>query len=162
MTTKLPYFARHGYETIQGYFAQKKKKNYTQAKRINLWTCSVWNNHWIITPVSSLKALFSSFHLVDDFYSFKTSNPSLLKLNGASLMQSSMGTLNSPSSRVVKDSIPTRLQILRCINFGIGESWPNIFLDMVNPLIVFKAWWILNEHMFYSSIILFILRWILT
>ena len=38
------------------------------------------------------------------------------------LMQSLMGTLNSPSSRIVKDSTPSRRRILRYINFGIGES----------------------------------------
>ena len=48
------------------------------------------------------------------------------------LMQPSMGTLNSPSSRVVKDSTPYRRQILRCIHFGIGESSPNLFLNMMN------------------------------
>ena len=39
-------------------------------------------------------------------------------------MQPSMGTLNSPSSRIVKDLTPSRRRILRYINFGIGESWP--------------------------------------
>ena len=49
--------------------------------------------------------------------------------------------LYSPSSRVVKDSTPSRRRILRCINFGIGESSPNLFLDMVNlHLIIFEAW----------------------
>ena len=61
-----------------------------------------------------------------------------------------MGTLNSPSSRVVKDSTPSRRRILRYVNFGIGESSPILFLDMVNPhLIIFEARWILNEHAFY-------------
>ena len=64
----------------------------------------------------------------------------------ASLMQLSMGTLNSPSSRIVKGSTPSRRQILRCINFGIGESSPNLFLSMVNLYLVkFKAWWILKR-----------------
>ena len=39
-------------------------------------------------------------------------------------MQPSMGTLNFPSSRIVKDSTPSRRRILRYINFGIGESSP--------------------------------------
>ena len=61
-------------------------------------------------------------------------------------MQPSMGTLNSPSSRVVKDSTPSWRRILRYINFEIGESSPILFLDMVNlHLIIFEAWWILNE-----------------
>ena len=47
-------------------------------------------------------------------------------------MQPSMGTLNSPSSRVVKDSTPPRHRILRYINVGIGASSPVLFLDMVN------------------------------
>ena len=34
------------------------------------------------------------------------------------LMQPSMANLNSPSSRIVKDSTPFRRRILRCINFG--------------------------------------------
>ena len=38
------------------------------------------------------------------------------------LMQPSMANLNSPLSRVVKDSTPSRRWILRCINFRIGES----------------------------------------
>ena len=61
-----------------------------------------------------------------------------------------MGTLNSPSSRVVKDSTPSRRRILKYINFGIGESSPISFLDMVNlHLIIFEVWWILNERAFY-------------
>ena len=38
------------------------------------------------------------------------------------LMQPSMANLNSPSSRVVKDSTPFRRRISRCKNFGKGES----------------------------------------
>ena len=50
------------------------------------------------------------------------------------VMQPSMGTLNSPSSRVVKD-------ILRYKNFGMGESSSILFLDMMNlHLITFEAW----------------------
>ena len=45
------------------------------------------------------------------------------------LMQPSMGTLNSPSSRVVKDSMPSRRRIFRCINFGIGETSPYLFFE---------------------------------
>ena len=56
-------------------------------------------------------------------------------------MQPSMGTLNSPSSRIVKDLTPSRCRILRYINFGIGASKPILFLDMVNlHLIIFEAW----------------------
>ena len=55
------------------------------------------------------------------------------------LMQPSMANLNSPSSRVVKDSTPFRRRILRCINFRNGESSPNQFLAVVNLyLIKFK------------------------
>ena len=54
-----------------------------------------------------------------------------------------MGTLNSPSSRVVIDLTPSRRRILRYKNFGIGESWtyfifghgessPNNIWSMVN------------------------------
>ena len=79
------------------------------------------------------------------------------------LMQPSKGTLNSPSSRIVKDSTPSRHQILRCIKFDIGESSPNLFLNMVNLYLVkFEARWILNEWTFYCFIILFIWKWILT
>ena len=79
------------------------------------------------------------------------------------LMQLSMANLNSPSSRVVKDSTPFPRWILRCINFGNGESSPSLFLDVVNLyLIKFKKRWILNEREFYSFIILFIWKWILT
>ena len=57
------------------------------------------------------------------------------------LMQRSMANLNSPSSRVVKDSTLSRRRILRYINFGIGESSPILFLYMVNlHLIIFEAW----------------------
>ena len=38
------------------------------------------------------------------------------------LMQPSMGTLNSPSSRIVKDLTPSRRRILRYIIFEIDES----------------------------------------
>ena len=79
------------------------------------------------------------------------------------LMQPSMGTLNSPSSRVVKDSTPSRRRILRYINFGIGEFSPILFLDLMNlHLITFEARWILNQCAFYCVIIFFILKWILT
>ena len=57
------------------------------------------------------------------------------------LMQPSMGTLNSPSSRVVKDSTPSRRQILRCVDFGIGESSPISFLNMMSLYLVkFETW----------------------
>ena len=79
------------------------------------------------------------------------------------LMQPSMANLNSPSSRIVKDATPFRRRILRCINFGNGESSPNNFLDVVNLyLIKLKERWILNERAFYSSIISFIWKWIFT
>ena len=59
----------------------------------------------------------------------------------SSFMQPSIGILNSRSSRVVKDSTPSRRRILRYINFGIGESSPILFLDTVNlNLIIFEAW----------------------
>ena len=44
-----------------------------------------------------------------------------------------MGTLNSPSSRIVKDSTPSRRRILRYINLH---------------LIIFEAWWTLTERAF--------------
>ena len=54
-------------------------------------------------------------------------------------------------------------RILRCKNFEKGESWPSLFLDVVNLyLIKFRHRWILNERTFYSFIILFIWKWILT
>ena len=78
-------------------------------------------------------------------------------------MQPSMGTLNSLSSRVVKDSTPSRRRILRYIIFGIGESSPILFLDMMNlHLITFEAWWFLNERALYRFIIFFFFKWILT
>ena len=68
-------------------------------------------------------------------------------------MQPSMANLNSPSSRVVKDSTPFRRRILRCINFGNGESSPSQFLAVVNLyLIQFKERWILSERAFYSFV----------
>ena len=68
----------------------------------------------------------------------------------AFLMQLSMGTLNSR-------------QILWCINFGIGESSPNLFLNMVNLYQVrIEARWTLNELAFYCFIIFFIWKGILT
>ena len=51
-------------------------------------------------------------------------------------MQPSMGTLNSPSSRVIKDLTLSRCQSFRCINFGVGESSPNLFLNMMNLYLV--------------------------
>ena len=72
-------------------------------------------------------------------------------------MHPSMGTLNLPSSRVVKDSTPSRRRILRGINYGIGESSPNLFSNMMNLYLVkFEARWILNERAFYYFITLFI------
>ena len=65
----------------------------------------------------------------------------------AGVMQPSMDSLNSPASRIVKDSTPYRRRILRYMNFGIGESSPILFLDMMNlHLIIFEAWWIFNER----------------
>ena len=52
------------------------------------------------------------------------------------LMQLSMANLNSPSSRVVKDSTPFRRRILRCKHFGNGESSPSLFWDVVNLYII--------------------------
>ena len=51
-------------------------------------------------------------------------------------MQLSIGTLKSPSSRVDKDLTPSPRRILRCINFGIGESSANLFLNMLNLYLV--------------------------
>ena len=42
-----------------------------------------------------------------------------------------------------------RRRILRCIFFGVGESWPILFPDIVNLHLIFEAWWILNECFFY-------------
>ena len=71
----------------------------------------------------------------------------LIVLIQPTFMQPSMGTLNSPSLRVVKDSTPSRHQILRCINFGIGESSPNLVLNRLNLYLVkFEARWILKER----------------
>ena len=70
-------------------------------------------------------------------------------------MQPSMVNLNSPSSRVVKDSTPFRRRILRCKNFGNGESSPSLFLDVVNLYLTkFTKRWILHERAFYSFIYL--------
>ena len=65
-------------------------------------------------------------------------------------MQPSMGILNSPSSRVVKDSTPSRGRILRCANFGIGESSPNLFLNMISPS---KMWSTVNLE--WTGVLLF-------
>ena len=70
-------------------------------------------------------------------------------LCGSCFMQPSMANLNSPSSRVVKDSTLFRRWILRCINFGNGESSPNQFLDVVNLYLTkFKERWILEQMCF--------------
>ena len=83
--------------------------------------------------------------------------------NCKALMQPSIGTLNAPSWRVVKDSTPSRRRVLRYIHFGIGESWLILFLDLVNlHLIIFEAWWILNGRAFYCFITFFVWKWILT
>ena len=58
-------------------------------------------------------------------------------------MQPSMGTLNTPSSRVVKDSTPSQRRILRCIKFGISESSPNWFFEHGKSL-PSKIWSIVN------------------
>ena len=53
-------------------------------------------------------------------------------------------------------STPSRRRILRYINFGIGGSSPILFWDMMNlHLIIFGAWWILNERAFYCFIVFF-------
>ena len=65
-------------------------------------------------------------------------------------MQPSMGILDSLSSRVIKDLTLSRRQIFRCINFGVGESSRNLYLNMMNLYLVkFEARWILNEPAFF-------------
>ena len=59
-------------------------------------------------------------------------------------MQPSMGTLHSPTSRVVKDSTPSRRRILSCINFGIGESSPNLYISEHGELLSGKIWSTVN------------------
>ena len=104
--------------------------------------------------------LFQFHRQIDHFCHFRRFFFKFLLLTP---MQPSMANLNSPSSRVVKDSTPFRRRILRCKSFGKGESWPSLFLDVVNlDLIKFRHRWILNERTFYSFIILFIWKWILT
>ena len=96
------------------------------------------NSHLIIPKKNWQKSSTISLFKKSPKY-VVTLNPSLLSF---SLMQPSMGTLNSPSSRVVKDSTPSRRRILKYINFGIGESSPILFLEMVNlNLITFEARW---------------------
>ena len=47
------------------------------------------------------------------------------------------------------DSTPSRRPILRCINFGIGESSSYLFLNLLNLYLVkFEARWIWNEWAF--------------
>ena len=47
-------------------------------------------------------------------------------------------------------------------NFEISESSPILILGMMNlHLILFEAWWILNERVWYCFIIFFISKWIL-
>ena len=64
-----------------------------------------------------------------------------------------------PYSRVVNDSTPSRHRILRYINFGIGESSPYLFLNMLNLYLV--KFEVNLERAFYCFIILFIWKWIL-
>ena len=81
---------------------------------------------------------------------------------GRSLMQPSISIWKSPSLRVVKDLTLSRRQILRCLNFGICGLSPNLFLHMVNlHLIIYKGWWILNEHALYCFIMFWTQQWIL-
>ena len=130
----------------------------------------IWNKYFEcilnLCSLSRLK-LIARTHLIN----YRTLNMRRLKLCRSrwiqktifTLMQPSMANLNSPSSRVVKDSTPFRRRILRCKNFGKGESSPSLFLDVVNPYLMrFRHRWILNERTFYSFIILFIWKWILT
>ena len=104
-----------------------------------MWTVKLLNiskniqkSHFSYTIVVSLpQGVFK------DFKWSTQPNPPIL------LMQPSMGTLNSPSSRVIKDSTPSQRQILRYINFGIGESSIILFLDMVN-LHLINIWSMVN------------------
>ena len=78
-------------------------------------------------------------------------------------MQPSIDNLNTPSSRVLKDSMPLQCWIIRCINFGICESSTNLFLLKVKLYFnIFEAWWILNEHVFCCFITLFNWKQVLT
>ena len=78
-------------------------------------------------------------------------------------MHPPVGTLTSLASRVVKDSTPSWRQILRYINFGIGEHSPYLFLDLMDlHVIISEVWWILNDRAFYCFIIFFISKWNLT
>ena len=117
---------------------------------------------WRISGVL-LKTQFWQQIYYFDKWPYPDWNPPVQHPQPCGFMQPSMANLNSPSSRVVKDSTPFRRRILRCKNLGKGESWPSLFLDVVNLyLIKFRHRWILNERTFYSFIILFIWKWILT
>ena len=72
-------------------------------------------------------------------------------------MQPSIDILNTPSSRVLKDSVPLQCQILRCTNFGICESSTNLFLLMMKLYLkIFQAKWILNEHVIFFLFLFFV------
>ena len=70
------------------------------------------------------------------------------------LMQSSIVILNSPSSRIIKDSTPFQHQIFRCINLGIGESSPKLFLNMVNlyPILFWISWTNVCNYSIYMKV----------
>ena len=73
------------------------------------------NPHWIVCA-NLMNLQKNDEHTVFEVYLTLT-----MPLNYV-FMQPSMANLNSPSSRVVKDSTPFRRRILRCKNFGKGES----------------------------------------
>ena len=62
------------------------------------------------------------FKLVKAFKNINTWGYNHWNYHNTNVMQPSMDTLNSLSSRIVKDSTPFRLRILRYISFRIGES----------------------------------------
>ena len=113
-----------GYEKILSFFVTPKSPK-------------VWKNSWKNPDWAPLNN-----HLVVAYFDF-------LKII-LTLMQPSMGTLNSPSSRVVKDSTPSRRRfdavstsnlevykfrdcwIFTYLIFGHGESSPNNNWSMVN------------------------------
>ena len=144
------------------------KSNYVMTSPANCWY-QCWREIWVYfeIPLDKKKCLVETrtklvwlIPVAIVKYGLTGYSP---PLEQSFFMQPSMGTLNSPSSRTVKDSTPSRRRIWRCKNFGIGESSPNLFFNMMNLYLVkFEAQWILNERMFYCFIILFIWKWILT
>ena len=137
-------------------FKQNKSKNMSKKDK---WSSSeiFSEDKWSSSEIFSDKTWRSAIHLHPLFSQFlltpkQKQNKKKMQLKWRSCTTNAAvnGYLELTSWSFVKDSTPSRRRILRFINFGIGESSPNLFLSMLNLYLEkIEVRWILNERAFH-------------